>query len=510
MTRPATVDRAHFDAVIFDLDGVVTSTRDLHADAWKATFDAVLGDDRIGERQRPFDIASDYVRYVDGKPRDAGVESFLRSRGIDLPRGRPGDDVSAMTVCGIGNRKNRLFQKLLADRGANVYPDAVTLIRNLRRQGFALAVVSASRNALAVLRSVRAEDLFHTIIDGRDRDARQLAGKPAPDVFLAAAQILDVVPSRAVVIEDAVAGVRAGRAGKFGLVIGVNRGEWGEALVGAGADVVVDDLDELAVGSAISVPEDALDCVQEIVARSDARPLAVFLDYDGTLTPIVDRPEDAALDGAARKTLQRLARAHTTAVISGRDLDDVRRRVDVDDVIYAGNHGFEILLPNGSRRVVEGVESLVSGIRQAESRLRERLRRIDGAIVEGKRFAVAAHYRLVAPETVSEFEAIVDEIVSGTDGISVRRGKCVVELLPDIHWDKGAAVRWILENLSGPPPMAIFLGDDVTDEDAFHAVRLAGVGIVVMDAPRATAARYCLRDTAAVMALLDRLSGAAH
>ncbi len=236
------------DAVIFDLDGVITDTASVHAAAWKRMFDRFL-EKRArggGEEDRPFS-QHDYLRYVDGKPRYDGVSSFLDSRGISLPRGEPGDPPSAETVCGLGNRKDELFGEVLRQDGVAAFPSSVELLRELREGGFGTAIISASRNCAQVLRAAGASELFDAKVDGIDAEEHGLKGKPDPAVFLAAAERLGVGPARAAVVEDALAGVEAGRRGRFGLVIGVDRTGQAGALRRHGADVVVDDLAEVRV-----------------------------------------------------------------------------------------------------------------------------------------------------------------------------------------------------------------------------------------------------------------------
>lgn len=244
----ATTDLGAMQAVIFDLDGVVTRTAEAHAGAWKRLFDEHLTAraQRLGEPFRPFDRASDYRRFVDGKPRYEGVSSFLGSRGIELPYGSPDDPEDCETVCGLGNRKNRYFLDELTRKGADPYPSTLALIAELRQRGVRTAIVSSSRNCVAVLEAAGIGDLFDAKVDGIDAAELGLAGKPDPAVFIHAARRLHVDPRHAAVVEDAIAGVEAGRRGGFGLVVGVDRGAQSEALAAAGADVVVGDLGELA------------------------------------------------------------------------------------------------------------------------------------------------------------------------------------------------------------------------------------------------------------------------
>jgi len=233
-------------ACLFDLDGVLTSTERLHAWAWKQAFDPLLADRRTGsEACRPFDRSADYRRYVDGRPRLEGVRSFLSSRRITLPEGTPGDPPGAETVHGLANAKNALALRAIAECGVDVYPGSVRFLDAASRAGMSTAVVSASANTMAVLEAAGMTGRFDVIVDGVVAARRALAGKPRPDTYLAAATELHVPPGRAAVIEDALAGVEAGRAGGFGLVIGVARGGDRAGLAAHGATLVVDDLAEL-------------------------------------------------------------------------------------------------------------------------------------------------------------------------------------------------------------------------------------------------------------------------
>lgn len=236
--------RACFDGAIFDLDGVLTRTARVHAAAWKAMFDEFL--QRRARAQHadftPFDAEADYSEYVDGKPRYAGVQSFLRTRGIELPYGSPNDGPEVETVCGLGNRKNMLFRKMLQEQGVEVYEPAIDLVRRLRAAGLKTAVVSSSKNCRLVLEAAAIADLFDVRVDGRDLEAGALRGKPQPDMYLEAARRLGVAPERAAVFEDALAGVEAGARGGFGCVVGVDRGGRTEDLRRRGAHRVVTDL----------------------------------------------------------------------------------------------------------------------------------------------------------------------------------------------------------------------------------------------------------------------------
>jgi HAD superfamily hydrolase (TIGR01509 family) len=240
------------EAVVFDTDGVLTDTASVHAAAWKRLFDEYLAL-RVSRGQvlfRPF-AEADYLRWIDGRPRYDGVASFLASRGIQLPWGDPSDPSDHEMVCGLGNAKDRSFVAHLRDHGATPFPSSVAFVRRLRERGLRTAVVSASRNMVAVLDSAGLRGLFYVEADGVEADRLGLPGKPDPALFLEAARRLGVAPGRAAVVEDALAGVEAGRRGGFGLVVGVDRGGQAVALAERGADVVVTDLGDFILEGAV-------------------------------------------------------------------------------------------------------------------------------------------------------------------------------------------------------------------------------------------------------------------
>ncbi len=235
-------------AVVFDLDGVVTKTALVHAAAWKDMFDEYL---RLRQKQADGRFVEfsheDYRRYVDGKPRYKGVESFLRSRGIDIPFGDPSDSPDKETICGLGNRKNIKFREILQKKGVEVYQPVVDLIRDLRREGIHVGVASSSKNCQFILQAAGIEDLFEVRIDGVVSEQLGLKGKPEGDIFVTAAKKMGAEPEDSVVVEDAVAGVAAGKNGGFGLVIGVARANNVKALKKAGADIVIENFKDVTV-----------------------------------------------------------------------------------------------------------------------------------------------------------------------------------------------------------------------------------------------------------------------
>lgn len=241
------IDFEKFEAVLFDLDGVLTATAKLHAICWKQMFDEYLQQKSLtgGTTFQPFDIDQDYRLYVDGKLRYEGVNSFLQSRELELPYGSPDDEPQQETVCGLGNRKNQLVGEMLAAGNVGVFEGSIKLVHFLRAKNIRTAVVSASKNCEAILNAAGIAELFEQRVDGKVAEALALPGKPDPATFLKAAELLGVEPQRAIVVEDAIAGVQAGHKGGFGLVIGVDRHGDADALRENGADLVVSDLAEV-------------------------------------------------------------------------------------------------------------------------------------------------------------------------------------------------------------------------------------------------------------------------
>jgi trehalose-phosphatase len=248
----------------------------------------------------------------------------------------------------------------------------------------------------------------------------------------------------------------------------------------------------------------ALKNVQEIARHG--RRFAIFLDYDGTLTPIVSHPEKALLSDSMRQALQSLVMQAPVAILSGRDLDDVRQRVNIGAIVYAGSHGFDIAGPRGVRKEI--ATEFLPGLDMVEQELGKQLAGITGARAERKRFSIAAHYRNVNASDIPKVERAVSEVAARHRELRKMDGKKVYELLPDIDWDKGKAVLWLLENqgLERAKVRPIYIGDDRTDEDAFRALEKSGVGILVSEQPRPTAARYSLKDPAEVERFLRELA----
>jgi trehalose 6-phosphate phosphatase len=382
---------------------------------------------------------------------------------------------------------------------------AVTLIRQLHEIGAGTAVFSARRDGQDALDAAGIGDLVDVHRGGPVETAARLGLRPG----------------RCVVVANDAAGVTAGRDGGFALVIGVDRTGHRDELRRFGADAVVADLHEVTVRTGdrrMSQLPDALQALG-LAAGLTARQPAVFFDFDGTLSDIVDDPDSARPAAGAAEALQKLAARCPVAVLSGRDLADVTERVGLPGIWYAGSHGFELTAPDGTHHQNDAAAAAIPVLEQVAAQLRDQLGSIPGVVVEHKRFGVAVHYRNAARDRVGEVAAAV-RAAGQHHALRVTTGREVIELRPDIDWDKGKTLRWVIDHLHGAgsqagykagsaPLLPIYLGDDITDEDAFDAVRHDGVPIVVRhtdDGDRATAALFALDSPARVTEFTDRLA----
>jgi trehalose-phosphatase len=329
-----------------------------------------------------------------------------------------------------------------------------------------------------------------------------------------AAQGLGARAERSVVIETKPDGITAARNGGVCLVIGVGSSERASDLLARGADAVVDDLAgiDVRIGDRrMSEIPNAVESYRAVADVIDGHPPAVCLDFDGTLSAIVPDPDAARLVDGAAQTLARLAERCPVAILSGRDLADIRDRIAVPGLWYAGSHGFESVAPDGSYRQNEEAAAAVPDLARAGTVLREELADINGSRVEHKRFAVAVHYRGVAAEHIGEVVAIVHRI-GQREKLRVTSGRKVVELRPDVDWNKGTTLLWIRDQITqaaGKTVLPMFIGDDLTDEDAFDAVKADGIGILVRhneDGDRRSAAGFTLQSPGQVREFLDRVT----
>jgi alpha,alpha-trehalase len=385
-------------------------------------------------------------------------------------------------------------------------------LQRLRDVGVATAVYSSTRDCEAMLRAAGLEELVGVAVGAADT-AEQV------DAALAMAVTrLGIRPVRCVIIDCADAGVAAGRDGGFRLVIGLEHNGGADELLSCGADTVIADLAEISVwrgGAPLSTVADAMGVYSQLKELVASRRPAVFLDFDGTLSEIAAQPESASLVEGALEALRALAAECPVAVISGRDLGDLRRRVQVDGIWYAGGHGFELVAPDGAQHENAAAIGATGALTRAAERLAELLRDVPGVQLEHKRFGVAVHYRNVDPEQVDRVIATARKL-GRSQCLRVTMGRRVIELRPSLDWDKGRTVSWILEHIqktSRGAMLPIYVGGDITNEDAFDAVQFDGVGIALRyneDGDRPSAALFSLADPPAVCEFLRRLADDLH
>lgn len=497
-------------AAIIDLDGVITQTATLHAQAWKKMFDA-YNEKRQDAGKVPFlpyFIGEDYPRYLDGMPRYDGVANFLHARGIELPKGTPDDRPGKETICGLGNWKNEIYHQLIEEEGVEVLDWNVSKLREWKSEGIRLAVISSSKNCEIVLKAAGLTHLFEARVDGVVSAERGLKGKPMPDIFLEAARELQVTPSEALIVEDSLAGVEAGKRGGFALVIGIGKNEG--AMKDKGADKVVADLSEIELNNAGQRKSDklpsAIEKADEITGLIQNQPVILCLDYDGTLTPIVQDYQKAIISDDMRALVREVAALMPVAVVSGRDFRFIKRHVNLEEVYYAGSHGFEIHGPDGFHYEMEDAKNLLPVFDRLENELQEKFKGMEGVAIERKKYAIAVHYRNATPKVAGRVKEEVGLLVENEGEMVAGKGKKVMEIKPAIEWHKGKAVELIKAQIevNGEEDAVIYLGDDLTDEDAFRSIK-QGAGILVGSHGEPTAANYRLKDVGEVRQFLQKI-----
>ena len=396
-----------------------------------------------------------------------------------------------------------------APGAAEALDSTVPLLRRLTDVGIATAIYSSTRDCAQVLRAAGIDELVNLRVD---------VVEPVPAVLTETASRLGVRPVRCVVIDRDQAGISAGGDGGFSLVIGLERNGQADELLSCGADTVVADLAEISVrsgGSAMSRIADAAQVYSQVKELVATRRPVVFLDFDGTLSDITAHPDSATLVDGAAEALRALAEQCPVAVISGRDLADVRERVKVDEVWYAGSHGLELMAPDRTYHENAGAADLIGTLARAACRLAEMIGDISGIELEHKRFAVAVHYRNADPADIDRVTAAVRSL-GRSEGLRTTAGRKVIELRPNLYWEKGTTLNWLLERIHASDcatdaarVLPIYIGDDITDEDAFDAVQFDGVGIVVRHdehGDRPSAALFSLESPSTVVEFIGRLA----
>ncbi len=508
------INRIFYDGIVLDLDGVITSTVMHHIKAWKESLDSFLRHYSTINNSHflPFDTDNDYKTYIDGKPRYSGVQSLLKSRNISLPYGKPGDLPGFNTICALGNLKNRIYLGLIDKQGVEVYEDAPKMIKVWRSEKLKIAVVSASKNCRQVLSSAGITDLFDLIFDGNDAEKNNLPGKPSPDIFLHTCSMMNISNTRTIIVEDSISGVKAGKNGNFSLVIGVDRNGSNSMLFENGSDLVLSKLIDLniqAVSQLSSSLPSGLSQIEVILSRISHNRSIIFLDYDGTLTPIVSRPELAVLDESIKKVLIELSSKIPVAIISGRDLKDVTNLVQIPNIYYAGNHGFELKHPDDTVTLLEETKEYPPLLDQIQMSLHLLNTSYPGVIIERKKFSLAVHYRLLKDESlIGSLEKLLLDSTTRFPQFKLTSGKKVFELRPSINWHKGKAVQVITNKIYGNTfhSYPVYIGDDLTDEDAFRDIKGWGAGILVGGGWQSTLADYSLKNTDETGEFLEQLN----
>lgn len=478
-----------YRGIILDLDGVITDTRSLHFEAWAQTLNSYLAQ----LEETPFD-EKDYQTYVDGKPREEGLSSFFSGRRLEL---------SPELLNKLSEMKDKNYLSRLRQKGPDTFADTLGALNSWRRLGIPLAVVTSSKNGDEVLKKLHLENFFKVKIDGVLGDKLHLKGKPSADYFVEAAKGLGLSPEECAVVEDSLSGVEAARAGDFASVIGIVRpGQTeGSVLLEHGAHEVVSSLSQIHLDFKNAIL--AFEEIKEIIGTKE---VAIFLDFDGTMSEIVPDYTQAVIGNELRETLGKCSSALKMAVVSGRNRGDVKERVGGENLFYAGCHGFDISGPGCFHFQIEEALQSLPQLHRATEEVRNLLSYIEGVQLEEKKFFTAIHFRQADAKFEEEIKKAVEDTVHKYDLLTCKSGKKVFELAPNVEWGKGKAIRKLCEILEINPnnSVAIYLGDDATDEDGFCELKGQGIGIFVSDRDeKKTSADYWLKNPSEVKTFLD-------
>ncbi|WP_082698659.1 trehalose-phosphatase [Mycobacterium sp. GA-2829] len=494
------------------LDGVLADTATGHIEAWTHVFADFLPRWTAAHPGTHADFtAADYHRIFAGRTSHDGVTAFLAAHGIALPAGSPLDG-SADTISGLVHREQRWLTDHVGS-GVPPHQTAVALVRHLIRAGLRVAVYSPNTACAPVLRAAGLETLVPVCVDagtgpGFSHD------ECGAGLLLAAAERLGAAPERTVVLDGSAPGVGAARAGGFALIIGVDRSADDDELRRAGADVVAADAADLRLRDEVPrppQPPDALDAPGDLLSALHGRDPFVCLDFDGALCDEVADPAHAELVTGATEALEALAAQCPVAILSSRDLDDLRHRVGLAGIWYAGSGGFEIADPDGSVRQHDSAAQAVPLLQAAVEALDRDLHGIAGVRVQPGRFGVAVHYRDVAPARAHDV-VVAAHAAAQRSGLRATAGHWVVDLRPDLDWGRADALAFLMNSATPPDSnIAVYAGEAVTDEDVFDRLRLTGITVAVRHGERhtrSTAAHFVVASPAQLCALLRALTRA--
>ncbi|WP_347251382.1 trehalose-phosphatase [Legionella sp.] len=498
--------------IIFDMDGVVTQTTDLHFKSWKIILDHFLR--QINETNINFSHR-DYLFYFDGVSRENGVKNFFNAYKIDEYKIRNYYNNLADCINSICMKKNNLLLSIIAEDKVQVFPDCIEFIKYISDLNYKSAIISSSKNCRKVLERAGIMDLFPVCVDGKTAEEKNIPGKPNPAIFLEAANQLNLLPDECMVVEDALAGVSAAKEGRFGLVVALDReNKLFTEFSQYNPDYILTDLSKKQVNLYEVFLEGKPTTITALYslpiissALTQQREVVIFLDYDGTLTPIVDRPQDAHLSPEMKKSLIELCKNYLTLVISGRQLENLKEKIGIADLYYAGNHGYEFDGPQYLGFPFEMGQEYLEDIQSFFEKTDAILKDIRGCIIENKKFTLSVHYRLVNENQHQFISSSIDLLLQDHPKLSRHEGKKVIEIRPKISWNKGIAslnfLKWIKKDNANVIP--IYIGDDVTDEDAFQLFNLNGITVKV-GANTNTHARYFLESPNQVKFFLDQLN----
>ncbi len=515
--RPPKIKISGIQAVLVDIEGVVTNTERLHAEAWREVLEEYLEDtENVSKGKIPLQsLQDDYIKHIQGKNRYEGIKDFLEAHHVSLPPGKSTDSPGDSTLFGLANLKHEIFEEQLEQAEIKYYEDAIRKFKALKKRNIKVGAISSSKHANMILHNSKLKEAFDVSLDGIDIEERGLKSKPESDIFIEAARELGVEPERTIVLENSVPGANAAQDANFGVVVGINREGKRKALLENGADLVVKTLDDLILEETEEEKPNIEQSLPNAFTQKDVlfksldtlQPI-LFLDYDGTLSPIVEQPEDAILSDEMRDVLRELSSMVKIAVVSGRDMDDVKDLVNLPDIYYAGSHGFRISGPGGVFMQHPMRDKFLPNLDQAQVQLEEKLKIIPGLKIERKQFAIAVHYRNVDDKYIKEIRESIEEVTGQVKGLKTAGGKKIYELKPDIEWHKGKAVFWLIDafEVAFDKTLPIYIGDDLTDEDAFNALADKGIGILVGDHGSPTSASYRLRNVRQVRQFIQQLN----
>lgn len=498
--------------IIFDMDGVVTQTAVTHYKAWKIILDKLL----LQVGQSPF-TEEDYFYYLDGMPRMDGVSNFLKSRHITL--GELKEIYASWDECigDICDSKNELLLSIIATQKVKCFPDTLEFINFALDKKYPIAIISSSKNCLEILKSAEADHLFPIRVDGKTSEELGIPGKPNPAIFLEAAERLNLLPKECMIIEDAISGVKAAKDGHFGVVVALDRNnKLHSKFSDLGADYILPDLSKkqlLFYQKILNTNEqvlesgfNALPLISKLIENNNN--LLIFLDYDGTLTPIVERPEHALLSPLMSECLAELCHNYLTVIISGRKLDNLKNIINIPNLFYSGNHGFEFEGPKDLNMSYQIGHEFITDLTEVHNSLTQELNKIKGCIIENKKFSLSVHYRLVDENLHDFISQKIEKSLLSFPNLIRHYGKKVFEIRPNIPWNKGVASENILSKFKTLKNnlIPLYIGDDVTDEDAFKQFRFSGITIKVTTDSHKTNANYLLKSHTEVLQFLYHLN----